>query len=318
MRGLTRKHNVAAPTAEMPMFVRGLHEALLGTPSEPLVIPQWTSTRGVKVFTDFSDKASGDWTTYAFLFTTDEEVEKLTLRLAEVRSRLKIQDGRRFEYKSLRDLKRWRAIVDWLEAFDSLVGVVFVLVVSRSVFNAFSTNSLSELTKAVEIIRAEGFGDWSVTADGARLLEHALRAVHLVAYLNAFLTDARTPLHWVSDNDEIFDGNIRRASVLKLFPEVVFKYAGAHIPSRLSTEAELGDAPLRDFLSVPDLAAAAVLEHQRASDMKAEGAIAKTAVLLEWFGKVQNLQKVALRLTPLPEGGVWWNLYRPFFQDAAR
>src|SRR5688572_10871677 len=79
-RNRSREHNVAAPVAEMPMFIRGLHEALLGTPSEPLVLPRWTGARGVKVFTDFSDKSAGDWTTYAFLITTDEEVARLVRR----------------------------------------------------------------------------------------------------------------------------------------------------------------------------------------------------------------------------------------------
>ena len=48
--------------------------------------------------------------------------------LAELRARLGLQDGRRFEYKSLRDRKRWHAILEWLSAFESVVGTVLVLI----------------------------------------------------------------------------------------------------------------------------------------------------------------------------------------------
>lgn len=58
------------------------------------------SPRSLKVFTDFSGKASGNWTAYGFLFTSEEDAENLSMQLSELRYRMRLTDGRRFEYNA--------------------------------------------------------------------------------------------------------------------------------------------------------------------------------------------------------------------------
>lgn len=304
---------VAAPAEEMPAFIRGLHEGLLAIPKETLTIPRWPDCARLRIFSDFSDKL-GEWTSYAFLCAPEEAVAKLSLQLADLRHRLGVEDGRRFEYKSLRDQKRWAALLEWLQAFDSLEGLAFILLVRRDVINAFGVNAEDEPALMAATIRDSGFGDWESTRSGRRLLEEALRILHSVAYLHAFLTlGGAAELHWVSDNDEIFEGRVRSESILRLLPAIVEKYSGKRLPVALTTEAEIATSPLRDLLSLPDLLAAAALEHQRGLDMSLPDAIAKAAVVLGWFEDVRSLQKLALRVVPHEDGGVWWQLARPYF-----
>jgi hypothetical protein len=303
----------AARADEMPMFIRGLHEGLHGGASaEQLELPSFPSLDNLLIFSDYSDRL-GPWSASAFLCTPQEAALEHAKRIAELRRVLQVEDGRRFEYKAMRDKKRWRAIQEWLHAFGSLPGLIFVLLVNENVQSAFKSNAATELDQIVETIRREGLGDWDRTTSGRRLLEAALRNLHSVCYLHSQLM-TRGGLHWISDNDEIFDGDVRRSSVLTLLPLVAEKYSGRPVEVQLTTESELQGSPLRDFLSIPDLVAGAALQHQRGLDNGSDYATAKDGFILEWFGDVSALQKVALRLTKGAEDGVQWNLYRPYFR----
>jgi hypothetical protein len=201
-----------------------------------------------------------------------------------------------------------------LEVFDSVRGFCFVLLARSDTVSAFKTNDPAGPTNLVQAIRELGFGDWDTTASGPAILEEALRIVHTVAYLHAILTHGKAPLHWVCDNDEILAGPLRHASIVRLLPEVVEKYAGRRLPCRLTTEAELNSQPTRDLLSLPDLLCAGILEYQLGVDSAATDMIAKAAVVGEWLEKVASLQKLAMRVTPNGDDGIWWELIRPYFK----
>lgn len=69
------------------------------------------------------------------------------------------------------------------------------------------------------------------------------------------------------------------------------------------------------FLSIPDLMAAAVLQHERGTDTGAKDAIAKAAAVMQWLNEPSALTKICLRLS-LVDGAVQWTLYRLYFQIA--
>jgi len=155
-------HRISIPAMEMPMFVRGLYEGLTGVQSGALPIPYWPDAKQITIFSDYSDKF-GDWTTYAFLCSPSEKFDELATTLLDLRKCHNLEDGRRFEYKSMRDKKRWSAISDWLDAFDMLTGLVVVLLVHKDVVSVFYANADNELDQLTKSIGKWGFGDWGTT-----------------------------------------------------------------------------------------------------------------------------------------------------------
>ena len=295
------------------MFIKGLHTALRGIRgSSEFQLPDFSATKELAVFTDFSDR-SGPWRTYSFLCCPSEAAEDLCVKLAAIRAEFGVQDGRRFEYKSMKDKKRWQAIQPWLAAFDSLPGVAFALLMRSDVISALKANAPSEQEELLKFAKETGLGDWSMTSSGGPILEEAMRVVHSVSYLHAALTKGKAPLHWYCDNDEILAGDVRRSAIHRYLPMVTEKYCRARVPSNLTTEDSMNGSPLRDFLSIPDLLSACVLEHQRGTESQAKNMIAKAAVVGDWMREIRKLQKVALRVTAHESGKLWWQLYRPSF-----
>lgn len=187
------------------------------------------------------------------------------------------------------------------------------MLVHRGVVSVFKENSPTETQEVLSVARELGLGDWSSTSSGGAILEEAFRIVHSVAFLHASLTRGRVPLHWYCDNDEIVAGPLRRRAVERVLPLVAEKYCGRRISTKLSTEEEIMGSPLRDLLSVPDLLAAGVLEHQLGKESGATDIVAKAAVVGDWLREVHVLQKLALRITPHNTNEIWWELYRPYF-----
>ena len=308
-----RVSGVRAPSDEMPLFIRGLHECLATTPEIDSALPTWRTSIGNAVFSDYSDK-SGSWTTYAFLCAPIEEVIRVQSILKQLReNHPPLEDMRQFEYKKLADRVRARALPEWLDVFDSMTGVAFVLLVHRDVSSAIHTNSPDEPAKIAETIRELGYGDWSTTRSGNKLLEDALRTLHMIGYLNARLSGPRVPLRWITDNDEIIAGAMRRKSVHALLTNIAEKYSGASTTVEIAAESDLQEVSLREFLSIPDLIAAGILQHQLGVDTQARDALPKAAAIMEWFGVVKNLQKVALQIAPDARTGIQWKFFRPFF-----
>lgn len=302
------------PSAELPIFIRGLHEALTSTPTTPqLTLPNLYGTPGLHVFSDFSARL-GDWRTAAFLITPSSVVNCMIPELTKLRAKLKLHDNRRVEYKSLRDKVRWHAVQHWLQAFDSMHGVAFVLLARQDVLSAVSANLPSELDENVAFVRDTSLGDWASTSSGPRLLEELIRVVHCVGYWHASLAGPAAHLSWISDNDEIFDGPVRRSTANRMLELVLEKYSGKSVAHHFATEAETPDSGVRDFLSIPDLLAAGVLEHQLGTDAGAQDMIAKSAVIMHWLRDVKCLQKIVLSLTGLSDGRVFWKLHRPYFE----
>jgi hypothetical protein len=74
--------------------------------------------------------------------------------LATLRHDLGVADGRRFEYTSLRDRKKWDVIQSWLSAFDSMHGVAFAM--HRDVVSAFHTNAPGETAELLKLTKDLG------------------------------------------------------------------------------------------------------------------------------------------------------------------
>jgi hypothetical protein len=92
-------------------------------------------------------------------------------------------------------------------------------------------------------------------------------------------------------------------------------YCGHPTGCTVATEADANGGDFIHFLSIPDMMAAAVLQHQRGTDSGAKDAIVKAAAVMQWLSEPSSLTKVCLRLS-LVDGHVQWTLYRPYFQVA--
>jgi hypothetical protein len=302
----------------MPKIVGVIESAFsLGVERGSPDLAPFANAQGITAFSDYSGR-EGTWRTAAFLFVPSELVGSFDETLARVRNEHGITDDRRVEFKSLRDRARWRMLPAWLSSFDTLPGLAFVITAHSDVVSAIRRNHPTELAEQAGEIAKLGLGDWSLTRSGPRLLEEALRLAHGVAYVFSFLAGGRNiPFKWISDNDEVFAGDIRAASTRSILRHALEKYCGRRVAHDLVLESEIVVPSERHLLSIPDLLAAGVLEHQLGTDAGDKEAIAKSAAIMSWIGQVDQLQKLCVRLRADSTDGFRWESYRPSFAPSA-
>lgn len=302
------------PRAEMPMITGALDRAMRWVRPSQLTIPDFSKSSEVRVYSDFSSM-TGRWRAYTFLVVSRELEVQLLCKLSAFRRQNKIEDGRRFEYKSMKDSRRWKLSEQWLQNFSSAGALLVCVLVRNDCGSLFRTKGNEDET-LTGVIKQLGFGDWATTSSGTSILEEALRIVHCVSFLHSLVTRGSVPLRWVCDNDEILDGATRRPAVERMLPAVVEKYSQRPLPCSLTTEMELGDHPSRDLLSLPDLVSAALLEYQTGVETDAKDMIAKAGVVCSWLGEHESIQKGVLRIVPDPDdpNGVLWDFFKAIFQ----
>lgn len=217
------------------------HEERFGS-----VLPDFRGCRDLFIASDYSgarsDKAS-HYEVFSFLiFPYHEATSWETDRL---RIRESLLGDRSMTLKKMNDGVRRRALPPFLEAADTIPGLLVTAAVSKLHASLFDRNQLD--MSAPDLAR---FSHWDRGA-----FEKLLQIVHILTFFLANLSHEGQPFRWYSDNDDIVANTDRKQELGEIWRAVVTNMVPHHVPEiTLGTEAD--DEPthsLSDALAIPDL-----------------------------------------------------------------
>jgi hypothetical protein len=215
-------------------------------------LPDFGDSEWLIAASDYSGQhAEAPYEAYSILLADFRGCANWEASRSRIRARW-LRDGRRLSYKSLRDRRRERALMPFLEAADSIPGILLTVLVDRDIDNLFR---LSEDERTPEHLGA--FAAWPRSS-----LEKLLRVVHLLSLLVAGLSHEGQNLIWITDQDEIAANEGRLQQLLVAFTNVASHYLG-HSLGHLrvgTTDSDTGTRDLEDMVAVADLAAGAAAD----------------------------------------------------------
>jgi hypothetical protein len=226
-----------------------------------------------------------------------------TLR-AQLRQKY-LPDGRRMSYKNLNDTKRSAALYAFLNAANSIHGLLAVILINKSIKSLFKKEGYLDFGEP----ELKDYGHWSV-----EVFEKVLRIVHLVSFFLAGLSKPYQDVLWITDEDEIMPNEKRLREVVKIFGNICGHYL-KHDMGHLkigTTKSDTGKRDIEDLVSVTDLAAGALCEvltkyRRMGIAINTELIIPppqeitlKTQKIMNWFAdKNQPLKRLVYAIEPI-------------------
>jgi hypothetical protein len=220
-----------------------------------LCAQQLPAVRGsvINIFSDYGGEHKGSWYNVTAVLYLDLYTSATWEMLRRSVRKRYLADGRRLSFKTLGDRHRQRALIPFLEAANSIVGICVVVAVHKTIirlcadeiiFDKFNSNLNSQKV-------------WEYEA-----FEKMLRVVHLVSLLIGGLSKPSQHIYWFSDEDALF-ANLATTEDLKAMLERFSSHYVQHPLRELgigTTAIDEGDRFEEDHATIPDLAAGAVAE----------------------------------------------------------
>lgn len=246
---------------------------------------------------------------YSFLITTDQALHRWLPALEEFRTRW-LPDGRRISFKHLKEPLRWRALLPFLNAAETLSGNVLTFLIDRRV-GSFIAGGAEGLRDA--------FPDCFSPTTKPGTMEKMLRLASFVAMLTAGFRKEDQRSLWVSDHDETLATFERREQFARLAYYLTFGCTRWKNPADLefcTTESPYAPTWVEDLAAIPDLIAGASchLSHLLPTNVGSERwtRVVSSAtvedrrvhVIGDWMAATSGpLRQILLRLD-LDDGGV--------------
>ncbi|HDR7670376.1 TPA: hypothetical protein QCX97_004286 [Bacillus wiedmannii] len=226
-----------------------------------LLLPNFEKTETVCILSDYGGEASNSrYLTYS---TTLVDYDFLGLNYVNAIKEIREKHGLNKPYKEIafKDLRYGpieRALDEYLNMIDlSVNGLVFTLIVDKSVYSLFGENSPNTRKRIAEALENEGFGGWK-----PKTAEKLQRIITPIAYLTNLLIPYGKKLFWMTDEDSIIAKPEQHVACGKYFNSAIHQFKGANYPTvGYAKPFEKGtDVLLLDLLSISDLVAGAI-EH---------------------------------------------------------
>jgi len=211
-------------------------------------------------------------------------------------------------YKNLNDGQRRAALVPFLKAADRIQGLCVLMAFDKRLGDLCASDDLYERAKTDGIIQ----GRWK-----QRAFEQMMRTVQLVSTLLASVAVKDQNIYWISDMDECFATEERKADTARMMSAFTSEYV-KHNLGELgigTTEIDEVDRLEEDVTAVPDLAAGAICDllnrmHQHLGTFPLIPALVpslkgKTDLISSWFfGGAGPLTKLAWVARAVPGKGM--------------
>ena len=252
-----------------PVFIQIIEEMLLEAKKRKmLLLPNLHNhIESVGVFSDYSGESSQEkFATYSFLFAGCDVLPSFYFKKQkEIRERYKLNKPyKEISFKSLGYSPLRRALPELLEAAELIPGLLFTMVVDKSIISIIGENSRSTLNEVTTVLKNNNLGEWK-----NETAEKLMRIVHTVAYWLTVLTRDGQNVFWMTDDDSIA-ANQKKKDALgnlfsrllrllysnsKQFPKIVY----ATPFDRQAVSQEKYD--LNDLLSISDLVAGSIASY---------------------------------------------------------
>ncbi len=255
--------------------------------ADPAALPDLRQSTRIVLGSDYSGQhATSKYEASAFILADIERAGEWVIARRAVRERM--LDDRRFSYKSLKDTRRAAVLPEFLDATDSIPGLLAVILVEKSVGSLFKSSGRIASSDP----EIQSLAHWS-----PQVVERLLRICHFAAFFISGLSRGGQDILWVTDEDDIVANERMHREMVNVFGQISSHYL-THTLRHLriaTTASDTGKLDLEDFVSITDLAAGAICEalnaYQRADMRPAPGFILpapadageKARRLLNWF-----------------------------------
>jgi hypothetical protein len=292
---------------EKPPFVVSLDQALARlVASRKLLLPDLRlHTKTVLVFSDYGGEAADSrYLTYSFLFTSHDAHEPVLAALKRVRQEYDLNDP--FKEICFTDVQYGpikRSLTKWLNTTDYAVGLLFTLIVDKSVVSLFGQSGRQTQRELASILDQEGLGNWPPA-----IAEKMIRVVHVIGYWLAALTVAEQNVCWMTDHDCIVANPERLQATQRVFSNIVGSYQlrTGKVCMALPFKKGIETFGFSDFLSVPDLVAGSIESLFTRTDKMEEPKVREQAndILLWLCRQGVGLKKLTMSIKQAEDGRV--------------
>lgn len=216
-----------------------------------------------------------------------------------------LPDGRRMAFKSLKDGFKERALEEFLEAADNIVGLSVTILVRKDIKTLFGTDERINWQNP----ELAPYRHWP-----EHTFEKMLRVVHLLSFFTAGFSRPNQNVLWITDEDDIAANESRLRELTKILGNVSSHYV-THNLGHLrcgTTKSDDGSRQLEDLASIPDLVAGmlaeAVSEQRSQGLLASEGIITpppkqlreKVSKLMNWFATNRKpLKRLVFLIEPV-------------------
>jgi hypothetical protein len=258
--------------------------------------------------TDFSGTHSQSqfWVCSCLFANADLSPAWPTLRMF-VRQKY-LNDGRRMAYKALNDKKRQEALPSFLDAADTLSGIICTIAVDKNyMWMATSPTTIKLLTHMGTLV-----GKW-----GSPAFETMCRVVLIWSAALGCISTPAQHVTWITDEDDIAANDDRLTDLLNYAGRMSGLFTAGKMGELAvnTTAIDSGDRGFEDFVSIPDLCAgmmADILNNSALQDVESVGQkylwknmSGKGGYLCDWyFGPTGSLRRVAILIVKRPNGGM--------------
>jgi len=217
-----------------------------------------------------------------------------------------LPDGRRMAFKSLKDPVKERALEEFLDSANSIVGLSITVLVHKDIRSLFGDG------KGISWVNPElaAYSHWP-----KHTFEKMLRVVHFVSFFIAGFSRPGQNILWITDEDDIAANESRLRELTKILSNVSSHYI-SHDMGHLrcgTTKSDDGSRQLEDLASIPDLVAGMLTEamsEQRKQGLSVGGGIInppskglkqKVGKLMNWFATNREpLKRLVFSIEPVP------------------
>lgn len=219
--------------------------------SNIICLPDLRNTKDLFVFSDYSgEHKESKYDVYSFLLCDLSNSLCFLNKRAQIR--LSTLKNRKISFKDFNDKIRLNAINRFLDASNSITGIVCTIAIDKDVDHFFDLNEINYLKS----IYPE-FEKWK-----RKTLEKLLRIIHFINLFIAGLSCPKQNICWFTDEDDILINIEKHYSATNLFAFL----SGLYIKSEMgnfklgSTKYDPGTMEIEDLCSIPDLVSGALCD----------------------------------------------------------
>lgn len=218
-----------------------------------------------------------------------------------------LADGRRMAFKNLNDNKRWKALPAFLEAADTIPGLVATILIDKRINNLFKKSGSFDMNQP----ELRPYSHWKQSS-----FIKVLSIIHFVSFFIAGLSAPNQDIIWITDEDEIAANESRLRELTTLWGNILSHYTQHNLRHLRcgTTRSDNGSREIEDLASIPDLIAGTLTElltMQRAEGLLPKSTFIvpppkrlskKTIEIMNWFSTThQPLKRLVFVVEPVTD-----------------
>ncbi len=273
---------------------------------EKHTLPDLHEGHTLLVVSDYSGQhATANFESLSFLIADLEKCNEWEQKRKLWRQKC-LPNGGIMAFKSLKDGNKARALEQFLDAADNIVGLSITILVRKNVRTLFGNSERINWQNP----ELAPYRHWP-----EHTFEKMLRVVHFVSFFTAGFSQPGQNILWITDEDDIAANESRLRELTKILGNVSSHYVNHNLGHLRcgTTKSDNGSYQLEDLASIPDLAAgmlAEVVSEQYSQGLLASGGIVtpppnrlrpKVSTLTNWFAtNRKKLKRLVFLIEQVP------------------